>query len=81
MALSNNEGDFNTAASNDYEIIKARQEAEISAIKLTDEEIKTACYKLQREKWYKSRGITVNAHGYIKTSDYWAKIEQIMETT
>ena len=58
-----------------------RHDQEIRSIVLTDEEKETACYNLQREKWYRERGITVNAHGYIKTSDYWAKIEQIRETT
>jgi hypothetical protein len=59
----------------------ARHEAEIRSIVLTDEEIKDACYYLQRAKWYKERGINVNGHGDIKIKDYWAKIEAIRETT
>jgi uncharacterized protein (DUF488 family) len=74
MALSTNEGDFNTAASNDYDQVRKRQEAEIRSIVLTDEEIKEACYYKQRQKWYKERGINVNGHGDIKARDYWAKI-------
>lgn len=58
-----------------------RHDQEIRSIVLTDEEIKTACYNLQREKWYKERGINVNGHGDIKAREYWAKIEQIRETT
>jgi hypothetical protein len=58
-----------------------RHEAEIRAIELTDEEIKSACYYLKRAKWYKERGINVNGHGDIKVRDYWAKIEAIRETT
>ncbi len=81
MALSNNEGDFNTAASNDYDQVRQRHEAEIRSIVLTDEEIEKACYKLQREKWYAERGIHVSGHGDIKVRDYWAKIEKITETT
>jgi hypothetical protein len=81
MALSTNEGDFNTAASNDYDQVRQRQEAEIRSIVLTEEEIEKACYKLQREKWYAERGIQVNGHGEIKVCDYWAKIEEITATT
>ena len=81
MALSNNEGDFNTAASNDYDQVRQRQEAEIRSIVLTEEEIKDACYYKQRQKWYKERGINVNSHSDVKVRDYWAKIEKITETT
>jgi hypothetical protein len=79
MALSSNEGDFNTAASNDYDQVRQRHEAEIRSIVLTDEEIKDACYYLQRQKWYAERGIHVNGHGDVKARDYWAKIEAIRE--
>lgn len=58
-----------------------RHDQEIRAIELTDDEIKTACYNIQREKWYKERGIHVKGHGDIKAREYWAKIEQIRETT
>jgi hypothetical protein len=81
MALSTNEGDFNTAASNDYDQVRQRQEAEIRSIVLTEEEIQKACYYLQLQKWYAERGIHVNGHGDIKARDYWAKIEKITETT
>lgn len=58
-----------------------RHDQEIRSIELTDEEKEIAYYNLQREKWYRERGIYVNAHGYIKTSEYWEKIEAIRETT
>ena len=81
MALSTNEGDFNTAASNDYDQVRQRQEAEIRSIVLTEEEIKEACYEWQLRKYYEERGINVNGHGDIKVRDYWTKIEKITATT
>jgi hypothetical protein len=81
MALSSNEGHFNTAASNDYDQVRQRHEAEIRSIVLTEEEIQKACYEWKLRKYYKERGINVNGHGDIKARDYWTKIEAIRETT